>query len=361
MDEDLDFNSIMSGEEIDTEEAPQESPQNDYEEQQDSGDADAQEDDDFNMGNGYVNSGQTVGNKSAAGTSSPNYTSLAQALIADGAIDEVEGLDVTDADSFRQLLDINANRKLNYQQQRVSEALNAGLQTDEIQIYEQGLQDLNNITYDAIEDESDNGLEIRKQLIYQSALSRGMTEQQASREVNKSVKAGTDIEDAKDGLDALKDELMGKYHEMVNQRRYEQEQYVQRQRDFVGNVQQYIMENDDDILNGLPKNTREKMLRALYEQNETLQDGTRVTPLERFAREDPAKFNAMLSYMYVMTNGGTDMQALGRSAASKATKSRMTNLENVLRNQPSNGGDYRYVNNAGGHENDNDLMRIFNY
>jgi len=352
MEDDLSFDSILSGEEIEQDNV-QSQENNEVQEENNDGTTIEGANSDFNemIDGSNVNSEQTIGNQ-GSGQSSPNYSSLAQALIADGAIDAIEGLDVKDAEGFRQLLEQNVLNRMNYQQQRVNAALNAGLEPDEIQTYEAGLADLNNITQESIEDESDNGLEIRKQLIYQSALSKGLTEQQANREVQKSIKANTDIDDAKDGLNFLKQDLMNQYQQMVKQRQEQEKEQYQTRQQKIQNIQKYIIEGGSENLKNLPKNTREQMLDVLYKQDQVGQDGERMTALQKFANEHPEQFNALISYAYVMTNGGKDINGLSRQNVAKETKKNMSHLENVLRGQQSFGSDYRYANGSGDSDND---------
>lgn len=370
MDEELDFDSLVTGDELDSGglQEREEDVDVDNDDNNQVGDDEnvEHEQDDDNEGNegGEENddnddegSGEVDSNN---GGSESKYTSLAKALIADGALDNVDGLDVKDADTFRELLNKNIEGKLTLQQQRVNAALEAGVEPDEIKDFESGINDLNNITQEAVEDESDNGAELRKQLIFQSALSRGMSEQQASREVQKSIKAGTDIDDAKDGLDFLKDELMGRYKALVQERNDAQQALYKKNEERFQGIQKFIMEDDKDMLGDLPKKTRQMMMDALYKKDQKDNDGNNITAIQKLATENPSKFNALLSYAYVMSKGGTDMAGLGRSIANKANKKQMNNLEKMLNNQQSNGGNFRYVSgNDDGSGTDEDFKRLF--
>ena len=372
MEEELDFDSLVTGDELDSGGSQKHEENvdvnNDDNNQVDDNEDVENEQDDDNEGNdgnegGEENddnddegSGEVGGNN---GGSESKYTSLAKALIADGVIDSVDGLDVKDADTFRELLNKNIEGKLTLQQQRVNAALEAGVEPDEIKDFESGINDLNNITQEAVEDESDNGAELRKQLIFQSALSRGMSEQQANREVQKSIKAGTDIDDAKDGLDFLKNELMGRYKALVQERNEAQQAQNKKNEERFQGIQKFIMEDDKDMLGDLPKKTRQMMMDALYKKDQKDNDGNNITAIQKLATENPSKFNALLSYAYVMSKGGTDMAGLGRSIANKANKKQMNNLEKMLNNQQSNGGNFRYVSgNDDGSGTDDDFKKL---
>lgn len=83
---------------------------------------------------------------------------------------------------------------------RVDEALSAGVEPTQIQRYEQYIKALDNITEDNISAEDEAGENLRKNLIYQDCINKGFSQQKAMKMVERSIKAGTDIEDAKDAL-----------------------------------------------------------------------------------------------------------------------------------------------------------------
>ena len=56
-----------------------------------------------------------------------------------------------------------------------------------------------------LSDESEKGEKLRKDLIYQDFLNRGYSKERATKEVQKSLNAGTDIEDARESLKSNKE------------------------------------------------------------------------------------------------------------------------------------------------------------
>jgi hypothetical protein len=97
-------------------------------------------------------------------------------------------------------MEIQVQSKLDAKQKRIDEALGVGIEPDEIKKYENTLNYLEGITNDIIEDESEQGEQLRRNLIYQDYINRGFSEARAKKEMEKSFNAGTDIEDALEAI-----------------------------------------------------------------------------------------------------------------------------------------------------------------
>ena len=98
----------------------------------------------------------------------------------------------------------------------IDEALNYGIEPTEIKKYENTLNYLNSVDDDSINDESDDGEKLRKNLIYQDFINRGYSKERATREVQKSFNSGTDIEDAMEALKSNKDFFNKKYKDFID-------------------------------------------------------------------------------------------------------------------------------------------------
>ena len=148
--------------------------------------------------------GKDAGTQSS-GTSPKNnfYSSIAKALKEDGIFPDLddEALEsIQQPEDFAKAIEEQLTAKFDERQKRIDEALNVGVEPSKIQQYEKVISYYNNINDSDIEDESDKGENLRKQLIYQDFLNRGFSKDRAMKEVQKSFDSGTDIEDAKDVL-----------------------------------------------------------------------------------------------------------------------------------------------------------------
>ena len=160
--------------------------------------------------------------------SSPNknfYSSIASALRDEGIFPDLDDdtlKNVKEPEDFRDLIEQQIQASLDDRQKRIDEALNYGIEPQEIKVYENTLQYLDTLNEDNITAEGDEGDELRKRLIYQDFINRGFSEKRAANEVEKSFKAGTDIEDAKEALESNKDFFESKYNNLIKEAKEDQ-------------------------------------------------------------------------------------------------------------------------------------------
>jgi hypothetical protein len=76
---------------------------------------------------------------------------------------------------------------------------------------------LESLTEEDLADESEKGETLRKNLIYQDFVNRGYSKERAAKEVQKSLKGGTDIEDAKEALSSNKEFFQEQYDGLIKE------------------------------------------------------------------------------------------------------------------------------------------------
>lgn len=161
---------------------------------------------------------------SEKGASPKFYSSIAKAFADDGIFPDLNEENISKIETpedFKSLIEAKINSELDERYQRINEALGVGVQPSAIKQYETALNYLDNITDDVIEDESDQGEDLRKRLIYQDFINRGYTPERAQREVEKSISGGSDIEDAKEALQGNKDFYNTAYKNIIEQAKEE--------------------------------------------------------------------------------------------------------------------------------------------
>lgn len=272
------------------------------------------------------------------GTSPKNfYSSIAKALKEEGIFPDLddEGLSkVKDPEDFRDLIDQQIKAGLDERQKRIDEALNAGVEPTEIRKYENTINFLDSIKEENISDEGDKGEKLRKDLIYQDFINRGYSKERATREVQKSFNAGTDIDDAKEALKSNIDFFRDKYDELVNDAKSEAEEEEKKRKDQAEKLKSSIL-NDKDVFGDLSvdKSTRQKIYdniaKPVYKDPET---GEYFTAIQKYEMENRTDFLKNIGLLFTLTDGFKNLDGLVKGKVKKEVKKGLRELEHTLNN-----------------------------
>ena len=284
------------------------------------------------------------------GTSPKNfYSSIAKALKEEGIFPDLddEGLSkVKDPEDFRDLIDQQIKASLDERQKRINEALNAGVEPTEIRKYENTINFLDSIKEENISDEGDKGEKLRKDLIYQDFINRGYSKERATREVQKSFNAGTDIDDAKEALKSNIDFFRDKYDELVNDAKSEAEQEEKERKEQAEKLKSSIL-NDKDVFGDLSidKSTRQKIYdniaKPVYKDPET---GEYFTAIQKYEMENRTDFLKNIGLLFTLTNGFKNLDGLVKGKVKKEVKKGLRELEHTLNNTArTSDGNLRFV------------------
>ena len=272
------------------------------------------------------------------GTSPKNfYSSIAKALKEEGIFPDLDddGLSkVKDPEDFRDLIDQQIKAGLDERQKRIDEALNAGVEPTEIRKYENTINFLDSIKEENISDEGDKGEKLRKDLIYQDFINRGYSKERATREVQKSFNAGTDIDDAKEALKSNIDFFRDKYDELVNDAKSEAEEEERERKEQAEKLKSSIL-NDKDVFGDLSidKSTRQKIYdniaKPVYKDPET---GEYFTAIQKYEMENRTDFLKNIGLLFTLTNGFKNLDGLVKGKVKKEVKKGLRELEHTLNN-----------------------------
>lgn len=272
------------------------------------------------------------------GTSPKNfYSSIAKALKEEGIFPDLddEGLSkVKDPEDFRDLIDQQIKAGLDERQKRIDDALNAGVEPTEIKKYENTINFLDSIKEENISDEGDNGEKLRKDLIYQDFINRGYSKERATREVQKSFNAGTDIDDAKEALKSNIDYFRDKYDELVNDAKSEAEKEERERKEQAEKLKSSIL-NDKDVFGDLSvdKSTRQRIYdniaKPVYKDPET---GEYFTAIQKYEMENRTDFLKNIGLLFTLTDGFKNLDGLVKGKVKKEVKKGLRELEHTLNN-----------------------------
>ena len=273
-----------------------------------------------------------------SGTSPKNfYSSIAKALKEEGIFPDLEDESLTkvkDPEDFRDLIDQQIKAGLDERQKRIDEALNAGVEPTEIRKYENTINFLDSIKDENISDEGDKGEKLRKDLIYQDFINRGYSKERATREVQKSFNAGTDIDDAKEALKSNIDFFRDKYDELVNDAKSEAEEEEKKRKEQAEKLKSSIL-NDKDVFGDLSvdKSTRQKIYdniaKPVYKDPET---GEYFTAIQKYEMENRTDFLKNIGLLFTLTDGFKNLDGLVKGKVKKEVKKGLRELEHTLNN-----------------------------
>lgn len=263
------------------------------------------------------------------------YSSIASALKEEGilsALDEETLSKIQTPEDFAEAMENELKAKLDERQKRIDEALQVGIEPDEVRKYEGTINYLNTITEDAISDESANGEKLRKQLIFQDFLNRGFSKERAQRETQKSFNSGSDVEDAKEALASNREYFQQEYEDLIAEARAEEEAEKARTKKEAEELKKSILD-EKEIFKGLEldKTTREKVYNSIskpvYKDPET---GQYLTAIQKYERDNRQDFLKKIGLLFTMTDGFTNLDKLVKPTATKQVKKSLRELEHTI-------------------------------
>ena len=292
---------------------------------------------------------------------SPNFfSSIAAALVDEGVfpdLNEDEISQIKGPEDFRDLIDRQIKSGIDEANQRVLEALNAGVEPTAIQNYERVLSYLDSIDDASLEDESEKGENLRKNIIYQDYINRGFSKERATKEVEKSFRAGTDIEDAKESLTGNKDFYKGQYNDLIKEGKEAEAKEAKKQKEQAEELKKSILTEKKvfgDI--EIDKNTRQRVYdnvaKPIYKDPDS---GEYLTAVQKYQREHPVEFSKNLGLLFTLTDGFKNIDTLVGGKVKKEVKKGLRELETKIRSTSSStSGNLRFAN--GGY---NDKESVF--
>ena len=264
------------------------------------------------------------------------YSTIAKALKEEGILQNLSTEDlesIKDDSTFKEAIEKQLSAGLTDKQRRIEEALNNGVESNVVQNYENTLNFLDNIGNDSLEDESQKGQTLRKQLIFQDYLNRGYSEDKAKRELSKSLNAGTDIQDAKDALLGNKQFFSNQYNNIIQEKKNEELNAKKRIEEEAEQLKKTIME-DAKIFDGVEVDnaTRKKIYDSITAPTYKTESGEYLTQLQKYQRDNKQEFITKLGYLFVATDGFKTLDKIVKPKVNKKVNSAIRELENKLNN-----------------------------
>lgn len=306
------------------------------------------------VGSGKDNEGKedTVPDNDVDGTSPNNfYSSIANACAVDGIFPNLDDETIkkaVDAESFSNLIEAEINARFDEKQKRISQALENGVEPNDIKKYESTLNYINTITDAAIAEESEKGEQLRYNLIYQDFINKGMTPDKAKKFADRTVDAGTDVEDAKEALLSNKEFFSNAYNKMLQDAQQKADEEKAEREKNAKELEKSLMKDkqlfgDMEISNDIRKKAFDSVSKPVYKDPET---GDYMTAIQKYESEHRAEFLKYTGLIFAMTNGFKDFDSFAKGKVKKEVKKGLRELEQTLNNtRRNNDGSLRMVTN----------------
>lgn len=350
--EELDLDNILSGDEIVTlfEEPPKKEPKEEPKEEKKEETTDFDEDNPFGTSQkesvgsedeDIQGKGDTDDKGISSSPKNKNfYSSITDALVVDGIFPDLDKetiQNVKTPEDFQKIIEEQINARFTEKEKRINEALNNKVEPSVVQQYESTIDYLNNINDDSLSAEDEEGENLRRQLIYNDYLNRGFSKTRAEKMVNDAIENGTDIDDAKDALQGVKDFYNNKYKEILDSAKENEEKLAEERTKQSENLKKSIME--DKNLYGdvdVDKATRTKIYDFITKPVHKDSNGNYMTALQKYQSENTIEAMKNFAICYTLTNGFKDWSKLGSKQAKKEVKKGLANLEKVINSTSRN-------------------------
>lgn len=278
---------------------------------------------------------------SKEGTSPNFYSSIAKTFAEDGVfqnLDEEALSKVNDAESFLDLVEQQVQSKLDEKQKRIDQALNAGIEPTQIQRFENNMKILNSITEDSISEEGEKGENLRKNIIYEDYIQKGFSKERAIKAVERSIAAGTDVEDAKEALQSCKDQVNKAYNDAIKKAEEEKANEEKELKEQAEALKKSILSDKKPFGDlEIDKSTRQRVFDAISKPVFTdPETGERLTALQKYEADNHNDFMKYVGLTYVLTDGFKSLDGLVKGKVKKEVGKSLKELEHTLNNTARN-------------------------
>jgi hypothetical protein len=292
------------------------------------------------------NGGSSNQNGGGSSTQTDVISSFAQAMREDGYLQNLTDEDfkgIKDAHSMAEAIKKEVQAQLTQEQLRIKQALDGGVDANEINQYHTAIENLNSITDEIVEADNEQSKTLRMNLIYKDYLNKGIPAEKAKTLTMRSVEAGTDKEDAKEALQANKEYFQKKYDDLLKGAEDKQKESQTLFENQAKELKTALLDTEE-VFKGfkMDAQTRQKAYDAVTKPVFQTKDGRQLTEVQKFAEEHPVEFRKALGAYFVLTNGFQGIGNLLNKEVKKQVQSHLKSFDEKLHSRPS-GGSMSYM------------------
>lgn len=274
--------------------------------------------------------------------SSPNnlYSSIANSLAEDGTLSNLSEEDlkeIKDPETLVAAMKKQVEYMLDDTQKRVNSALEAGVTPTQIQQYENSIRYLESLTDDQLSSEDEQGEQLRKNIIYNYHLTLGMSQDKANKMVDRAFSGGTDIEDAKEYLESLKDHYNGEYNKLIDDGKKRIQEAKKKQEEDVKKMKETLLK-DSKIMGDIEIDARTRQLAFdnWMKPTHKTEEGVYQSAIQKYIAENPTDFQMKVALLFTMTDGFTKMGNVLKQTVKKEKRKALQELEHTINNTQRN-------------------------
>lgn len=260
---------------------------------------------------------------------SSTFSVFAKSLKEEGVI-SLDDEEVNNANSWddvkeliRKQIETSRFENLSESQKRYLEAVEAGIPQKDFEAIEKQLNQLESITDDVLEENT----QARFDLIAYDYIEKGISKEKAIELANRSIKLGTDKEDAKEALDSLKLLKAEEYKKTLLSKKEENKVSLE--------TLKSTIESKDIILKDVKLTPKSKadLYNLLSLKVDTDEAGQPLNELNKWRRDNKLEAEIILGALYLQTN---KFQNLGKILDTSKSKAALELERKLKQNEMSN-------------------------
>ena len=175
-----------------------------------------------------------------------------------------------------------------------------------------------------------------------------MSADKAKKYTDRTINAGTDVEDAKEALLSNKEYFSNEYNKLLQEAQQQADEEKADRAKQAKQLQTSLLKDknlfgDMEISNDIRKKAFETISKPVYKDPET---GDYLTALQKYEMEHKADLLKYTGLIFAMTNGFKDFDSFAKGKVKKEMKKGLRDLEKTLNNTSrSKDGNLRMITN----------------
>jgi len=263
-------------------------------------------------------------NKDEEGTGDAEFfTGLAGLLSDRGLISEGDD-PITNEEEFVARYEAEINSRLGDRAKAIEEYMSAGVSFSTISKIERAMSDTNAITEEQVRGDDD----LAQNLVISEFKNRGFDDATAARYYEMFKTSGKHVEEAMSALNLRKANLNTMRDEELQRASSEKDNARTRAEEDANSIVKAI--ESGEILNRkVTAPTQAKLKRALQTVVGYTSSGEPMNAVMKYKHENPVEFEKNLLYLYTVTDGFSNLNALDRSAETRISKQFRDSVSNI--------------------------------